>query len=198
MYLLDLSSWWQSLTGFEQIFWAIALLFSLLFVLQTVFSFVSGDGDESFGDADTAIGEDEGIGSGFFTIKNFIAFFTVFGWTGIALNKGDVNKTVTVIVAVAAGLAVVFLMVLLFRSMGKLRASGTLEIKNAIDQVAETYLFIPAARTGTGKVHIRVQGSLRELSAITDDPADIPTGRLVRVTGVVNDNVLLVTTKISS
>lgn len=198
MYMLDLSSWWQSLAGFEKIFWGIALFFSLLFVIQTVFSFVAGDGDESFGDSDAAIGDDDGMGHGFFTIKNFIAFFTIFGWTGIALIKGNVNKTLTVGVAFAAGLAVVFLMVLLFRSMSKLRASGTLEIKNALNQVAETYLFIPASRSGIGKVHIRIQGSLREMNAITDDGADIPTGKLVRVTGIVNDNVLLVTSQISS
>ena len=198
MQMLNLSSWWQSLAGFEKIFWSIALLFSLLFVIQTVFSFVSGDGDESFGDSDTAIGEDDGMGHGFFTIKNFIAFFTTFGWTGIALIKGNVNKLLTVGVAFAAGLAVVLLMVLLFRSMSKLHASGTLQMDNALDQVGETYLFIPAMRGGIGKVHIRIQGSLRELNAITDDIAEIPTGRLVRVTGIVNDNVLLVTSKITS
>lgn len=198
MYILDLSGWWQSLAGFEKIFWGIALIFSLLFVIQTVFSFIAGDGDESFGDSDAAIGEDDGMGHGFFTIKNFIAFFTIFGWTGVALIKGNVNKTLTIAVAFAAGLAVVFLMVLLFRSMSKLRASGTLEINNAINEVAETYLFIPAMRGGMGKVHIRVQGSLRELNAITDDLTEIPTGKLVRVTGIVNNNVLLVTAQISS
>lgn len=198
MYMLDLAGWWQSLAGFEKIFWGIALFFSLLFVIQTVFSFIAGDGDESFGDSDVAIGEDDGMGHGFFTIKNFIAFFTIFGWTGVALIKGNVNQTVTIAVAFAAGLAMVFLMVLLFRSMSKLRASGTLDINNAINQVAETYLFIPAMRGGTGKVHIRIQGSLRELNAITDDLTEIPTGKLVRVTGVVNNNVLLVTSQISS
>ncbi|MCR6719167.1 MAG: hypothetical protein NVV59_02520 [Chitinophagaceae bacterium] len=196
--MLDLAGWWQSLAGFEKIFWGIALFFSLLFVIQTVFSFIAGDGDESFGDSDVAIGEDDGMGHGFFTIKNFIAFFTIFGWTGVALIKGNVNQTVTIAVAFAAGLAMVFLMVLLFRSMSKLRASGTLDINNAINQVAETYLFIPAMRGGTGKVHIRIQGSLRELNAITDDLTEIPTGKLVRVTGVVNNNVLLVTSQISS
>ena len=58
MYLLDLSSWWQAMQGFEKIFWGIALLFTLLFLVQTILSFASGDGSESFGDADEAIGED--------------------------------------------------------------------------------------------------------------------------------------------
>lgn len=197
MTLLDLSSWWQSMPGFEKMFWVFALLFSLLFVIQTVFSFVAGDGDEAMGDSDVSIGEDHGIDAGYFTIKNFIAFFTIFGWTGIALIKGNVNKGLTITVAVVAGALVVFLMVLLFRSMSRLRASGTLELENAIQKIGETYLFIPAGRTGMGKVHIRVQGSLRELSAMTDDEVEIATGKLVKVTGIINGNILLVTTQLS-
>ena len=52
MVLLDISSWWQGMDFFAKIFWAIALLFSLLFLVQLVISFVSGDGGEATGDAD--------------------------------------------------------------------------------------------------------------------------------------------------
>jgi len=197
MHLLDLSSWWQSIPGFEKIFWAIALLFTLLFVVQTVLSFAMGDGDVATGDADMAVGHDEGIGYGFFTIKNFIAFFTIFGWTGLALIRGNISKGVTIGVALLAGLAVVAIMVLLFRSMSKLKEDGTRNINNAIDKIGETYLFIPGQRTGFGKVHIKIQGTLQELQAVTDDADTIPTGKLVRVTGVVNSNVLIVTTQLS-
>jgi hypothetical protein len=197
MTLLDISSWWQSMPGFERIFWVIALLFSLLFLVQTILSFVSGDGSESFGDADTSISHDDGIDHGFFTIKNLIAFFTIFGWTGIAMIKGNSNKVVTIGVALAAGVLVVLMMVFLFRSMSKLRQSGTLQVKNAVGEVAETYLFIPAARAGFGKVHVKVQGSLHELQAITDDDQSISTGKLVKIIGIINESVLLVTSKLA-
>ncbi|HEX5654720.1 MAG TPA: hypothetical protein VFX58_16700 [Chitinophagaceae bacterium] len=197
MKLLDLSTWWQSMQGFEKIFWVIALLFSLLFLVQTILSFTSGDGSESFGDAEEAVGDDSGIAHGFFTIKNMIAFFTIFGWTGIALIKGNTNKAVTIGVAILAGTLVVFMMMLLFRSMSRLRQSGTLQVKNAIGSVAETYLVIPASRGGLGKVHVKVQGSLHELQALTDDELQIATGKLVKVLDVINDSILLVTTKLS-
>ena len=197
MNLLNISSWWQSLPGFEKILWAIALLFSLLFLIQTVMSFISGDGDEAFGDADDAIGSDEGIAHGFFTIKNFIAFFTIFGWTGIALSKGNVNKTLTIFISLGAGLLVVVIMMLLFRSMSRLRQSGTLLIDKAVGATAEVYLIIPAARGGFGKIHIKVQGSLHEMQAITDDEEQIATGKLVKVVDVVNEAVLVVTSKLS-
>lgn len=197
MKLLDLSTWWQSLSSFDKIFWAIALLFSLLFLVQTILSFAAGDGDAATGDADMAVDHDGGIDYGFFTIKNFIAFFTIFGWTGIALSKGSVSKPITVIVALLAGVAIVAVMVFIMRSMSKLKQSGTFQIQQTLDKTAETYLVIPASRNGFGKVHIRVQGSLRELKAITDDHTDIATGRLVKVTGVIDENILLVTSQLS-
>lgn len=197
MKLLDLSSWWQSLPAFEKIFWGFAIVFTLLFLIQTVLSFAAGDGDAATGHADMAVDHDGGIDYGFFTIKNFIAFFTIFGWTGIALSKGNISKPVTIIVALLAGLAVVSIMVFIMRSMNKLRQSGTFQIRQSLHKTAETYLLIPGSRNGFGKVHIRVQGSLRELKAITDDSMDIPTGKLVKVTGVIDENILIVTSQLS-
>jgi len=193
--LLDISSWWQTLSNFQKIFWVIALLFSLLFIIQTIMSFIGGDGDEAFGDADAAVEGDDGSGHGFFTIKNFIAFFTIFGWTGVALAAGNMDKGITIVIALLAGALVVAAMMFLFGTISKLRYSGTLQLKNAVGIIGETYLFIPAKREGFGKVHIKVQGSLHELQAITDDEEQIATGRLIKVTGVVNDSVLLVTSR---
>lgn len=197
MLFLDISSWWQSLGSFEKTFWVIALFFSLLFLIQLVMSFISTDGDVSGGDADEYVGGDHGIGHQFFTIKNLIAFFTIFGWTGIAAIKGNMGTAATIGLAVLAGSLVVLMMMFLFRSMSKLRQSGTLQMKNAVGGIAETYLFIPPKRGGFGKVHIKVQGSLHELQAITDDEEQIATGKLVKILSVVNDSVLLVTSNLS-
>ncbi len=197
MILLDISSWWQALNSMEKIFWGISLLFSALFLIQLVLSFIAGDGDSSLGDADEYISGDEGTGHQFFTIKNLIAFFTIFGWTGIACLKGNMSKGAAIAIAVLAGSVVVLIMAFLFKSMSKLKQSGTLQIKNAVGLIAETYLFIPAKRGGFGKVHVKVQGSLHELQAITDDEEQIATGKLVKITAVINDAVLLVTSKLS-
>ena len=197
MTLLDISTWWQSLANFEKIFWVIALAASLFFLLQLVLSFAGGDGDTASGDADHSISSDDGLGYQFFTIKNMVGFFTVFGWTGIACIKGGLCTIPTIAIALAAGALMVFMMAALFRSMHKLRQSGTLQLKNAVGVIADTYLTIPAQRNGYGKVHIKVQGSLHELQAITDDVTAITTGKLVKVVSVINGSVLLVTSNIS-
>jgi hypothetical protein len=195
MTLLGISTWWQGLDLFEKGLWGIAIIFSALFVVQLLISVVGGDSDDgsAIGSSEEYVGDDSGIGHQFFTIKNLIAFFTMFGWVGIAAHSGGMSKGVTVLIAVLSGVAMVMIMIFLLRNVNKLKHSGTMQIKNALNQVCETYLFIPAKRNGIGKVHIRIQGSLHELDAMTDDEVQIPTGKIVKVTGIVNDNILLVT-----
>ena len=45
-----------------------------------------------------------------------------------------------------------------------------------------------------GKVQIKVQGSLRELEAITDNEEELKTGTMVKVTKIVSAELLLVET----
>ena len=198
--LLNISSWWQGMEVFERILWAIALLFSLLFLLQTILSLFGGDGGEDYdavGDTDEFVDSDHGIGYQFFTIKNMIAFFTLFGWTGIAAYNSGLGKGMSVILAIVAGCAMVLIMAFLLKNVGKLKESGTMQIKNALNQTGNVYLFIPAARKGKGKVHVKIQGSLHELDAITDDITDIATGSIIKVTGIIDEGILLVSSKFS-
>jgi hypothetical protein len=191
--LLSISTWWQHLDTFEKTLWAIAILFSTIYTFQSILSISGGDVDHAAGDADSSVEHDDGMEYQFFTIKNMIAFFTMFGWVGIASHYGGMGKTATVLLAFAAGTTIVILTVIILKNMGRLKHSGTMEISNAINLTGTTYLFIPAKRGGTGKVHIKVQGSLRELPAMTDDETEIATGKLIRVKNIINDSILLVT-----
>jgi hypothetical protein len=190
----DISNWWSNLHGFPLILWGIALLFSFLFLVQTVLSFFISELDE----AGFMDGVDHDFGNEFFTVKNLIAFFTMFGWAGLAAYKSGLNNFVVVIVALSSGVSIVFLMYLLMQKTDKLRNSGTLQMKNAINQVGETYLRIPASRSGLGKVHVQFQGRLAELDAMTDDAEDIPTGKPVQVVNILNNQILLVSSNIIS
>jgi len=187
------STWWQSLEGTEKFFWVIALLFSFMFIVQTIVSFMGGDDDGSFGDSDEYVDADGGIDYQFFTIKNFITFFTVFGWVGLGCLQGGLPMAQVILWSTLSGAAIICIMFFLFSRMARLRSNGTLQVQNALHKQAETYLRIPGLRGGYGKVHVRVQGSLRELRALTDDEEDIPTGKPVTVIGIVNESILLVT-----
>ena len=133
----------------------------------------------------------------FFTIKNMIAFFTMFGWAGLAAYKSGMNNAMVIVVALVAGSLLVLVMYFLMRQSSRLRHSGTLQMKNAVNKIGETYLRIPAKRGGMGKIHVQVQGRVMELDAMTDDHEDISTGRPVQVVNILNNQILLVTSSLS-
>jgi hypothetical protein len=186
------TAWWESLSFSLTVYWAIAIPFSVFFTLQLIWSFFGGD-DVPDDTPDAEINADTGIPFQFFSIKNLVGFFTIFGWAGIAAIDSGLSQGAALIVALAAGLLMMTLMASVFYFLAKANADGTLRINKAIGRVGEVYLTIPGKRSNTGKVQINVQGAVRTLDAVTDDDKDIPTGRIITVKEIVNDHILLVT-----
>lgn len=191
--LLDANAWWAALAPFEKIYWVVTIVFTLLFLLHMGVSLLGGEHDGAIGDADDAISGDDGIGFQFFTLKNMLAFFTILGWTGLACINSGMSTFATVAISVICGLIMMVIMSTLFYYTSKLSHSGTMDLKNAVGKTGEVYLTIPGRRSGTGKVHIQVQGGMRELDALTDDFSDLPSHSRIRVQQTLNDGVLLVT-----
>jgi membrane protein implicated in regulation of membrane protease activity len=189
--IANISLWWEGMSVLEKIYWSIALPFSVLFIIQTILTFIVGDGVAAEGDADVAIDSDTGIDFQFLSIKNLIAFFTIFGWVGVVTHGSGIAPVWSVVLATAAGLVMMTIMATLMYFMGKLTESGTLNLRKAIGKVATVYLTIPAKRNGMGKVQITVQG-FQTLDAITDDEQEIGNGMLVEVIEVLNNEILIV------
>ena len=136
-----------------------------------------------------------GSGIHLFTLQGLVAFFAVFGWSGLIMLKGDVQPIGAVALAIGFGFVAMLLIALLFRAMLKLQQDGNLDIRNAIGKSGTVYLTIPAKRAQQGKVSIMVQEQLLEMGAVTSDDAPIPTGTEVTVIGIANGNTLIVRKK---
>ncbi|GAL60685.1 hypothetical protein [Algibacter lectus] len=182
--------WFYSLALFTQIYWGIALIGSFIFVITIVTTFIGGDSGDL--DTDAEIEADTGIGFQFITFKNLVGFFTLFGWSGIACIDAGFSKPITIMVSILCGLAMMAVMAAMFYSMQKLNHSGTLKMKNAIGSVGEVYLTIGAKRSTIGKAHVRVQGALRELEALTDSETDLKSGSVISVKEVTTNGILIV------
>lgn len=195
MILLDINTWWDSLTILQMIYWAITIPASLVFIIQLAMTFFGSDADadglDAIGDADLSVDSDSGVGFQFISLKNFVAFFTVFGWAGLACVYSEMPGWSTVLLSTIAGIIMMLIMASIYYFMGKLSESGTLNIKTAIGKTATVYLFIPEKRKATGKVQLKIQG-YRTLDAMTDDDELIPTGAIVQVIDIINDEILLV------
>lgn len=185
--------WFTGLEWFDKIFWIIALIGSGLFVVMMLVTFITGGGDMDVdGDFNGDVDMDADGGFSFFTIKNLIAFFTIFGWSGIAALENDLAKLYVILIATVCGLIMMFIMAGLFYLISRLHDSGTLEIKNAIGNIGEVYLTIGESRSSIGKVNVRIQGALRELEALTDDDVPLKTGSVIEVIDVTNNGILIV------
>lgn len=183
--------WYSNLDFLLKIYWLIAIIGSLVFMVVIILAFTGGDADE-IGDLDSEIDADSGIGFQFITFKNLVGFFTIFGWSGIACLEAGLSKPLTIIISIFSGLIMMTIMAAMFFFMRKLSDSGTLKYRNAIDSIGEVYLTIGANRTKMGKVSVRVQGSLRELDALTDSLVELKSGTIIKVLDVTNNGILIV------
>jgi len=175
----------------QQFYWYVAIGASVIFIIQTIMTFVGADSDTGI-DADFD-GNLDGGGAPFqlFSLRNLVNFLLGFGWAGVSLYNTIGNKVILGIVAVAVGLLFIAMFFVVMRALLKLSEDNTFKLEDAIGKTGDVYMTIPAGKSGKGKVFISVKGSTHELSAITSGKEEIQRGTLVKVTGL-EGNLLVV------
>ncbi|MEM8764751.1 MAG: hypothetical protein AAGD88_13110 [Bacteroidota bacterium] len=187
-----MEDWFTALTLFEKIYWIVAIVGSVILTILMILTFVGGDVEDLSGDVDVDVDGDTGIGFQFLSFKNLMGFFTIFGWSGIACMDNGLSTGATLVISLFCGLLMMFAMAALFYYLSKLQSSGTLKLKNAMGQIGEVYLTIGANRSSIGKVSVNVQGTLREMEALTDEEIDLKQGNVIKVKDVTDNGILIV------
>ena len=196
MLFLFLGNWWNALANIEQVFWGISIIFSILFIIQFVLSLIGLDFDHDVDadmDMDVAHADGYHMDSDFtlLSVRSIIAFFTFFGWTGVLVLNAGGTLFATLGFSTMSGLASMFIVGYMMYAFSKLEQHGNMDITEALYNTGEVYLPIPSNKTGQGKIHITIQGSIREMDAITMGSL-LPTGSPVRVVEIVNNELLVV------
>jgi hypothetical protein len=173
----------------------------LLQFLAGAFGFGGDHGDaghHDFGsghDADGHEGHDGGDGNwflGLLTFRAVSAAVAFFGLGGLTAAYYDLPTSAQLATATLAGFAALYLVATLMRSLYRLRADGTVRIKNAVGQTGTVYLRVPAQKAGPGKVTLNLQNRTVELEAFTA-AGELPTGTPVRVVAVLGPGSVEVT-----
>ncbi len=182
----------QSLDPLLKMFWFIAIPTSVIFIVQTIMTFIGADssdglnadfdGDMSDGDAPFQL----------FSLRNLINFLLGFGWTGVSCYNSIENKTLLIALAVVVGIVFVFLFFIIIRQIQKLAEDNSFKLSSTLNKTADVYLAIPENKTGKGKIMISVNGSYHELDAMTEKTERIPTGAVVRIVKIENSDILIV------
>ena len=185
----------NSLEPLQKFFWIIACCASIVFIIQTIMTFIGlgTDADVDAGPMDGAADfVEDGSLSGVFSFRNLINFLLGYGWAGVLFFDSIEKRWLLQVVAILVGLVFVLAFVLMFRQIMKLSHDGSFKMDEAVGLSADVYLRIPAVRSGRGKVQVSVKGSVHEIDAVTDSDKEIATGGQVKILEVLGDDLLLV------
>lgn len=209
-------NWWEAMSPAMHGFMFSAIPATVVLALQTVLLLMGMGGDEGDLDTDGDVDIDTDLDGDFvpgddfsnvdsadslegdlrlFTVRGFVAFFAVFGWTGAAILEGGMPLWFALIGAFAAGAVAMVLIAWIMKSVLKLQSSGNINPKNSVGKSGSVYITIPKNRSGSGKVNIMLQERYSEMEAVTDSETDIPVGKEVIVTGVTTLGTLIVREK---
>jgi len=165
----------------------------LLRLVMMIIGLDHGDTPDSGVDLDhdgSVDAPDGNVGMKLLSLQSIAGFFTMFGLVGLGLLQVKAGPIWSLLGALAAGLVTAWVTAMIFYQMRRLQSEGTMVIQDAIGQIGSVYLTIP--EQGTGVVSVAVKGTLRSLDAMSETGQRIPTGAMVRVTGVTAGKILVV------
>lgn len=183
-----LPEYFSEMPTLQQAFWYLAFFASLIFIFQTIMTFLGTDGSADL-DADFD-GDFHHVEAPFelFTFRNLINFLLGFGWTGVAFY-GKMPEFLLIILALVVGLTFVAIFFFIIKQILKLQEDNTFNINNTWGKTAQVYMNIPPQKSGSGKVQVSIAGSFHELEAVTDHFEMIHSGETVRIVKVENQTL---------
>lgn len=152
-----MNEWWHSLLLEQQIFYGIGLISLFVLICQVTMLMLGIGGDALDVDFSDVPDGDHGSGLGLFSLNTITAFFLGFGWTGVLAINSGLGLSISVVLALIVGLAVMFALYFLLINLVRLQHNGTLNYANAIGQTATVYSSIPADNTASGQVEVLIQ-----------------------------------------
>ena len=170
----------------DQLYWSLAIGGSVLFALRLimmVFGFTSDDHE-------MANSDDQDGHFQLFTMHSLTGFAMMFGWVGLGcLQQTALGPGWSCIMALCAGISMLFVTKFIFSLTGKLTSKGSdFHIEEVVGKEAMVYQSIP--EKGTGKIHVTVNDALRELLAVSKTGERIDSFQHVQIIRVLNDQTV--------
>ncbi len=103
------------------------------------------------------------------SLRGIVAAIAFFGLGGMWAQASEMAPTASIAVGAGLGLAAMYGVYWTMQQLYKLRASGTINIANAVGKEATIYIPVPGGGDGRGKIQVTVQNRTMEYEAITDD-----------------------------
>lgn len=184
-------------TATEWLFLVSAVFGTIFFAVKILFALVAGIGDEidfDSGGADAELDPDLDFDSDhphetteafrLYSVNALFAFFMMFGWSGLAAHvQFGLGVFASICIALVIGGAAMMIIAWLLMMVRRLASPGAaFTMQSVVGKEAEVYERISA--DGRGKVHVYINGILRELDATTENGGDIESFTTVLITGL--------------
>lgn len=124
------------------------------------------------------------------SLQSVSTFSMGFGWGGLGAYRGaGWTWQTSVLVAVIAGVGMVWLLALMLKAVFDMQQSGNISLESALGGEGEVYVNIPPAGKGSGQVRLVLNDRLRIINAKSEGDA-ISSARRIRVVRVHQDNTV--------
>lgn len=183
-----MSDYFSQYNGIEIFFLICAILGGVFVIIKFIMQFIGLDADVG-GDFDMdghnidLDHADSDVGFHVLSLHGISSFLLMFGLVGLAMyRQSHLGMLISLIGAILAGCASVWVIGKMFMFMNKMKSSGTIAIDSTVGAQGKIYMKIPD--NGAGRVLINVKNCLREYDATSVDKKAIPTGTAIRVVWV--------------
>ena len=178
--------WWNGIPPNDKLYWGIAIISSVLFLVQLATTIIGIDTEleSDIDDIDT--------GFSLFSFRSILGFAVFFGWGGVAAIANGVAAPKVVMIAFLAGFLAMVGIAYTFAQVLKLQDSGTVDLMKSLGQQAEVYIPIPAEGRGVGKIQLSLDGKTMEFDAKTESNEALSTGAYVEIMDIQKGNLMIV------
>ncbi len=178
----------------DGVFMVTAGVGAALFLMQSALHLLTGDGvdHDMAAHADPSSGHVDATDGAFrwLNLQAITAFLMMFGLVGWALRRDSgVGVGLSFLGAFVGGTLSVWVVTRIFRAMGSLQSSGTLDLSGALGSRGTVHQRV---RGHSGKVQIVFRQRPLTLDACVDEGVTIETGTPIEVVEVVNDGLVRV------
>lgn len=190
---MEIFSTWSALPMLPKIYWAVAVMSTIAFIVIFGLSLLGSGGDsDTDADSDADADGDHDTGSYILSLKSIIGFFVAASWIGIITINNGLPIWITILSSILAGVVMTAIIVALMTFFARMQYSGTLATADTIGAKGEVYLSIPPSKSGKGKVQINVQNAVRTFDAVTESGEELRQHDRIEVKSVLEDGILIV------
>ena len=174
--------------NFEHIFYILAIVSSVIFLIKIVVFTFTGCDFEVFADFDSITDMDGSFH--FLSVQSVLAFLMGFGWMGLAcLKQFALGIHLSILFAFLFGLFCLFFISYLFYLIKKLEKKVVIDFSTLIGSTGKSYTSFPAK--GSGQIEVVFNEKLTILPAINNTDLEINAFEQIKVVEF-KENVLYI------